>query len=188
MGDFLNLKLVGTPNSGEAGLYVDGNFIANLDMYSASSSFYSKSFEGFGQGQHTFELRATNTKNNNSSGTRINFDGFTTDRALYNLNVTGPNYGVITYFADKDKRYGIAEVFLNGVHQGNFDLYSSTPQGSQQIVAFSNLTPGMYKLEIIPRGRKNSNSNVPAPAGHYINVDFLEVYDGCDNPTGAPCR
>jgi len=178
MGDFLNLKLVGTPNSGQAELFVDGNLVTTLDMYSANSSFYSESFEGFGPGQHTFELRATNNKYVHSSGTRINFDGFTTDRALYNLDVPGYS-GSIKYFADKDKSYGIAEVFLNGVYQGDFDLYSPTPQGSQLIATFDGLGPATHKLEIIPRGRKNGNSNVPAPAGHFINVDFFELDGGC---------
>jgi Tol biopolymer transport system component len=164
-GQFLNLKLVGTPNSGKADLYIDGIYNQTIDMYSNESSYYSVNINGLENKSHTFELKAKNEKNSLSTGTRINFDGYTTNKASYTFTGTG-----IAYFANKKNNQGMVDIWIDGNKYGTYDLYSETPQNVAEIVNITGLTNQTHTIEFIPSGIKKASSR-----GYNINIDYLIV-------------
>ncbi len=68
-----------TPDSGQAEVYVDGRYIATLDLYSATTQPRQIVFTigdlGLPAG-HTLEVRTLGTKNLSSEGTRVYVDAF----------------------------------------------------------------------------------------------------------------
>jgi hypothetical protein len=63
-------------NRGTALVTVDGRERARIDQYSAVTEWRSQvTFDGLGQGVHTFEVRVLEDKNPQSSGAYVDLDG-----------------------------------------------------------------------------------------------------------------
>lgn len=78
------------------------------------------------------------------------------------LTFTGTSVNWITATGPK---YGNANVMIDGVDKGNFDLYSATPQ-YQVARTFDGLSAGQHTIQIRPLRTKN-----PASGGYWVVVD-----------------
>lgn len=65
----------------------------------------------------------------------------------------------IEWITAKGPMYGMAAVYLDGVKQAVYDLYSPAPIQWQAPIAFSGLTAGEHTLEIRVLGKKNAASS-----------------------------
>jgi len=85
--------------------------------------------------------------------------------ATYTFTGTG-----ITYLASKEFNRGIAEVILDGVSQGEIDLYSASALRQQKVFSVDGLENTQHTIQIKVTGRKNA-----AAAGAYVDVDGFTV-------------
>ena len=77
--------------------------------------------------------------------------------------------GELTYIFARAANRGIAAITIDGINQGDLDLYSSQPQW-QSSVTFKLLGPGRHLLVI----RVTGNSR-PAATGKFVDLDALKV-------------
>jgi glycosyltransferase involved in cell wall biosynthesis len=75
----------------------------------------------------------------------------------------------LTYVFTKAVNRGIAAVTIDGINQGDIDLYSLEPQW-QSSVTFKFLGPGSHLLVIRVTGRSR-----PAATGEFVDLDALRV-------------
>ncbi|GAB4273651.1 MAG: hypothetical protein Kow0080_21340 [Candidatus Promineifilaceae bacterium] len=73
---------------------------------------------------------------------------------------------------------GHAELFLDGVSQGIIDLYSNEEDVTS--VAYAGLAPGVHTLTITVLGTNNILSG-----DSYVQLDYVDVWDGTSLPTGV---
>lgn len=82
----------------------------------------------------------------------------------------------IAYFGSRERNRGIVEILLDGVSQGEFDLYYDGMKRQQRIFAASDLEPGKHTIQVVATGKKNLKAS-----DCYVDVDFFEVAK--DTPT-----
>jgi fibronectin type 3 domain-containing protein len=109
---------------------------------------------------------AWTTQNNPSfHGGSMKFTGTGSSHAK--LTFTG---NAIKIYSFKSKHYGIAEVFIDDVSVGTFDLYSSREAFNQLVFERIGLADGEHTLRIVRTGTSN-----PAAEGSGINIDYIVV-------------
>ena len=64
----------------------------------------------------------------------------------------------VAWMGQKDRNYGIAEVYLDGISQGTVDCYSSENVYQQMLYQKEDLSPGEHVLTIVCTGQKNPSS------------------------------
>ncbi|PDV97447.1 FG-GAP-like repeat-containing protein [Candidatus Chloroploca asiatica] len=74
--------------------------------------------------------------------------------------------------------YGRAEVLIDGVSQGEIDLYSRV--NGLRSVAYANLGPGPHTIEVRVLGSRN-----PLSGDNWVNLDYLDAWDGTSMPEGT---
>jgi hypothetical protein len=77
--------------------------------------------------------------------------------------------GELTYVFARAANRGIAAITIDGIGQGDLDLYSLEPQW-QSSVTFKFLGPGRHLLVIRVTGRSR-----PAATGKFVDLDALKV-------------
>lgn len=85
--------------------------------------------------------------------------------ATYSFEGTG-----ITFIASREFNRGIAEIFVDGVSQGEIDLYSAVAQRQQEVFSIDGLEDGKHTFRMEVTGKQN-----PSAAGCYIDVDAFVV-------------
>lgn len=76
----------------------------------------------------------------------------------------------IAFLSSLESNRGIVEILLDGVSQGEFDLYSASTARQQIIFSKNDLSEGSHTIEIRVTGKKN-----PASSGAYVEVDAFEI-------------
>ncbi len=87
--------------------------------------------------------------------------------AAASLTFTGTQ---ATWFGPKNRDFGIADVYLDGVFKGSVDLYSGALQPRQSLFTVGGLSNSTHTLMIVVTGRKNSSSQNNA-----VGVDAFDV-------------
>ncbi|MGB8643725.1 MAG: CARDB domain-containing protein [Anaerolineae bacterium] len=64
----------------------------------------------------------------------------------------------IDWITTKGTSYGKANVYIDGVNKGTYDLYKSSSAQWQYVVTFPNLGAGQHTIEVRPLGTKNASS------------------------------
>jgi len=179
-GTYLDLKLVKLSNYGKADLYIDGVWNQEIDLYNSSTQFFDLELDGLSNTNHSFYIEAKNTRNPLSSGNRISFDGFNTNKAEYNFQGVS-----LSYYAKKGPDQGMVDIYIDNNYQGRFDLYSSTEQYQQGIFNITGLSNTVHTFKLIPSGRKRWWSS-----NYKVNLDYFQinttprvVYSGYDGTT-----
>ncbi|MDP4144481.1 MAG: hypothetical protein Q8936_08375 [Bacillota bacterium] len=75
---------------------------------------------------------------------------------------------------------GMSQVFLDGVSQGTFDGYASSPTFRRKMFSVNNLTYGSHVIKIVVTGTKNSSA-----ANCYYELDYFEVLNNQANVTSS---
>lgn len=82
----------------------------------------------------------------------------------------------ISYIASRESNRGIAEIFLDGVSQGRFDLYSPEILRQQTIFEAKGLPEGKHTLRVVVTGDKN-----PKATDRHMDLDALVVWGRLSN-------
>lgn len=78
----------------------------------------------------------------------------------------------IDYIASTESNRGIVEVFLDGISQGEFDLYSPTIERRMKIFSAVGLGDGEHTIKLVVTGKKNPNAS-----DCYVDIDAFSVRD-----------
>lgn len=111
----------------------------------------------------------------NGEGTWYGAD-WTDDGTTYRTNVSGSEMALtfdgtsIQWLGTKGPDRGVAEVYVDGVKDGEVDCHSATLQGQQVLYNRQHrLWPGQHTLRIKVKEDKN-----PASSDHYVDVDSFK--------------
>ncbi|MGM9681794.1 MAG: alpha-L-rhamnosidase C-terminal domain-containing protein [Eubacteriales bacterium] len=77
----------------------------------------------------------------------------------------------VSYITSIESNRGIAEIFLDGVSKGTFDLYSPVILRQQTVFEAKGLPEGEHTLKIVVTGEKN-----PDATDCYVDVDAIAVW------------
>jgi galactosylceramidase len=81
---------------------------------------------------------------------------------------------IVTGTLDRDG--GKADVYVDGVLQGEIDTYSAARKHRRAIYTTSGLSAGEHTLKLVVKGTKSA-----ASIDHFVRVDTIEVYGGNNN-------
>lgn len=95
----------------------------------------------------------------------ISYSNTAGDFAEYTF--TGTSIAVL---AGKDVNRGICEIYLDGVSQGKFDMYSPYTLRQYEFIDVQGLEYGEHSVKIVVTGEKNDLS-----AGAYVDIDAFAV-------------
>lgn len=111
-------------------------------------------------------LPAPNTNAKFHSGFAYHDAGtLTTDAAEWQY----PGYG-FRLWATKGPDMGIVQVFLDGVSQGNVDLYAAAATASAVVLTVQNVALGSHRVKLQPTNTKNASST-----NFVVSADAIEV-------------
>ncbi|MBI4674650.1 MAG: hypothetical protein HY741_23645 [Chloroflexi bacterium] len=137
----------------------------------AQSSARTVGVDGFKMGSTVTEDTALNVQYNNWSGkTNVAASGGSyhaskKKNATARLTFTGTQ---IKWLTAKGPGYGKADVYVDGVRQGTFDLYASSAQWKVEI-GFTGLSAAQHTIEVRVFGEKNA-----ASSGTMVIVDGFQ--------------
>ncbi|MCL6473261.1 MAG: S8 family serine peptidase [Firmicutes bacterium] len=107
-----------------------------------------------------------------ASGGTLRYSGATGDSASFSFYGTG-----VSWIARKGIASGIAQVYIDGVHQGNVDLYQNIPNVTddyqQPVYTKAGLALGNHVIKIVVSGTKNA-----ASSGLDVNIDAFDIISG----------
>ena len=83
----------------------------------------------------------------------------------------------ISFLSSLESNRGLAEIVLDGVSQGKFDLYSAAAVRQSEVFRADNLSPGQHTIQVVVTGEKN-----PAAVGAYVDVDAFVVRNRVETP------
>ena len=157
----VRIVVTGEKNKNATDTYVDIDAFEHKTEYSAVSSVKlddrDKSFVYSGNWTHdpigdayngTFSY--SNVRNN---AVEITFSGT-----------------AIRLIASKESNRGICEIFLDGVSQGEVDLYSPSILRQQTVFAIEGLADTKHTLKVVVTGKKNASAS-----GTYVDIDAAEI-------------
>lgn len=103
--------------------------------------------------------------NGNFQGGTATYCGTVSDYAQYTFIGTG-----IGLYVTKSTNFGIAEIFIDGVSKGTFDLYATSAAYKVKLLEVTGLAYGVHTIKFLVKGTKNT-----ASTNYYIELDYLEV-------------
>jgi len=107
------------------------------------------------------------TSNSNSLAYNGTYSTSNVTGASASFTFTGSS---VTWYATKAYNRGFANVYIDGVYRGAYDLYSYTTQW-QQGTTFSGLTAGVsHTIQIVVVGNRNASST-----DNTVDVDAFQV-------------
>lgn len=167
--------------------YVDGSGALAVDGPLHRLMYFSFGFEGINGADVRADVmdRVMKFLDSPTENTRETISYSTAWTAINDANATGGHYRIseaqnataafsftgdnITWITAKGPAYGEAEVFIDGVSQHVYDLYSAT-QDWQHAITFDGLAPGDHTIVVKVLRQKNASSS-----GYGVVVDAFSV-------------
>lgn len=142
-----------------------------LHKKSKNATDFNVAVDAFRVGSNTLEANNCAVKYNtwackaDSSASGESYRFSSSAKGVASLRFSGTS---IDWIGDTGPKFGMAQVTIDGVGLGTFDLFSTNAQPQAVIHSFTNLGGGTHTIEIKPLHGKNANSS-----GYNVSVDAL---------------
>jgi hypothetical protein len=149
----------------EAGFFI-GNAGTSIFAWGAQLEFGAAATTYLSTAGAVAVLSAPSSNANLHGGySYFNLGTITTDAAEWGYF----GYG-FRLWAYKGPDMGIVQVFLDGVSQGNIDLYAAAATAAAVVLTVQNVSQGQHRIKLSPTNTKNA-----ASSNFYVPADAIEV-------------